>query len=30
MSIPGTEEQKASLLNCTSCHTHGAHRALDA
>jgi virginiamycin B lyase len=21
MSIPGTEEQKAALLNCTSCHT---------
>jgi streptogramin lyase len=21
MSIPGTEEQKATLLNCTSCHT---------
>jgi streptogramin lyase len=21
MSIPGTEEQKAQLLNCTSCHT---------
>ena len=21
MSIPGTEEQKAMLLNCTSCHT---------
>ncbi len=22
MSIPGTEEQKAPLLNCTSCHTY--------
>ncbi len=21
MSIPGTEEQKAPLLNCTGCHT---------
>ena len=21
MSIPGTEDQKAMLLNCTSCHT---------
>ena len=21
MSIPGTEEQKAALLNCTGCHT---------
>ena len=24
MSIPGTEDQKAALLNCTSCHTWNA------
>ena len=30
MSMPGTEAQKATLLNCNGCHTLAADHALDA
>ena len=29
MSMPGTAEQKRPLIECMSCHTLRAHRAVD-